>query len=231
MARLLVVEDEASIRTLLSTYLEAVGHAVSLAEDGLSGYAAVQDGDFDLVLMDVMMPRIDGLTVVELIRRDSDVPIIVVSALSEVDDQVRAFDLLVDDFIPKPFDVKIVAKRVDAVLRRREAAAGPVPGATAGAPAPSPALLAHADLTLDPERVEVRVGGIPVDLTKREFDLLHLLIANPGRVFSREHLLDEVWGHRYVGNTKVVNAHVQNLRKKVGAERIEAVRGMGYRLA
>jgi len=231
MARLLVVEDEASIRTLLSTYLEAVGHAVSLAEDGLSGYAAVQDGDFDLVLMDVMMPRIDGLTVVELIRRDSDVPIIVVSALSEVDDQVRAFDLLVDDFIPKPFDVKIVAKRVDAVLRRREAAAGPVPGATAGVPAPSPALLAHADLTLDPERVEVRVGGIPVDLTKREFDLLHLLIANPGRVFSREHLLDEVWGHRYVGNTKVVNAHVQNLRKKVGAERIEAVRGMGYRLA
>jgi len=231
MARLLVVEDEASIRTLLSTYLEAVGHAVFLAEDGLSGYAAVQDGDFDLVLMDVMMPRIDGLTVVELIRRDSDVPIIVVSALSEVDDQVRAFDLLVDDFIPKPFDVKIVAKRVDAVLRRREAAAGPVPGATAGVPAPSPALLAHADLTLDPERVEVRVGGIPVDLTKREFDLLHLLIANPGRVFSREHLLDEVWGHRYVGNTKVVNAHVQNLRKKVGAERIEAVRGMGYRLA
>ena len=159
MARLLVVEDEASIRTLLSTYLEAVGHAVTLAEDGLSGYAAFQDGDFDLVLMDVMMPRIDGLTVVELIRRDSDVPIIVVSALSEVDDQVRAFDLLVDDFVPKPFDVKLVAKRVDAVLRRRAAAAGAAAAASSGAdgttpgtglPAPRAAVLSHADLTLDP---------------------------------------------------------------------------------
>ena len=216
--RILVIEDEAAIREIITVPLEAQGYKVTAAADGLEGITAFQSGEFDLVLLDIMMPKIDGYTVCEMIRKESDVPVILLTALDSEEAQIRGFDTLADDYITKPFSVKLLLKRIEAHLRRR-------------APQSEDDSIKYADLVLNEAERSVTVAGSPVTLTHLEFEILLLLLKNKGRVFSRDDLLNHVWGYDFTGYEKGVNFHIMNLRKKLKADYIETVRGVGYRIA
>ncbi|MBO5575941.1 MAG: response regulator transcription factor [Ruminococcus sp.] len=215
---ILVIEDEAAIREIITVPLEAQGYKVTAAADGLEGITAFRSGEFDLVLLDIMMPKIDGYTVCEMIRKESDVPVILLTALDSEEAQIRGFDTLADDYITKPFSVKLLLKRIEAHLRRR-------------APQSEDDSIKYADLVLNEAERSVTVAGSPVTLTHLEFEILLLLLKNKGRVFSRDDLLNHVWGYDFTGYEKGVNFHIMNLRKKLKADYIETVRGVGYRIA
>ncbi len=217
--RILIIEDEAAIRDILSVPLESEGYKVTQAADGLEGMNAFRDQQFDLVLLDIMMPRIDGYTVCEMIRRESDVPIILLTALDSEEAQIKGFDKLADDYITKPFSIRLVLKRVEALLRRTAAETG------------TDDLIRYRDLTLSEAERRVTVSGSEVVLTNLEFNILLLLLKNKGRVFSRDDLLNLVWGYDFAGYEKGVNFHIMNLRRKLKADYIETVRGVGYRIA
>ena len=217
--RILIIEDEAAIRDILSVPLESEGYKVTQAADGLEGMNAFREQQFDLVLLDIMMPRIDGYTVCEMIRRESDVPIILLTALDSEEAQIKGFDKLADDYITKPFSIRLVLKRVEALLRRTAAETG------------TDDLIRYRDLTLSESERRVTVSGSEVVLTNLEFNILLLLLKNKGRVFSRDDLLNLVWGYDFAGYEKGVNFHIMNLRRKLKADYIETVRGVGYRIA
>ncbi|MCL1882445.1 MAG: response regulator transcription factor [Defluviitaleaceae bacterium] len=223
--KILIIEDESAIQTILKTYLEEAGYEIALADDGLDGVSKFQTGAFDLVLLDIMMPKIDGYAVLELIRKDSNVPVIMITAMDSDADQMKAFDLAVDDYITKPFNMSLVQRRIDAVLRRSQK---PEDSNVDGSGQP---ILKHGDLSVDIVKCEVSVSDKSVSLTKKEFELLKLFLENPNRVFTREVLLETLWDYAFYGNPKVVNAHIQNLRKKLGGDYVDTVRGMGYRLS
>ena len=182
--------------------------------------ALFQRERFDLVLLDVMLPKLDGFGVCELIRRQSRVPIILLTALDGEAEQLRGFDLEIDDYVTKPFSMPVLLRKIGAVLRR-------VSGSAGGAE-----LLRYGELTLDLDALEVRLGGepLPEKLTLREFELLRELLARPGRVFTRDMLLARLWGYDFFGDERVVDSHIKNLRKKLGVDCIETVRGVGYRV-
>ena len=220
MTRILIVEDEADIQELLDAYLRDAGYDTALAGDGIEAAALFQRERFDLVLLDVMLPKLDGFGVCELIRRQSRVPIILLTALDGEAEQLRGFDLEIDDYVTKPFSMPVLLRKIGAVLRR-------VSGSAGGAE-----LLRYGELTLDLDALEVRLGGepLPEKLTLREFELLRELLARPGRVFTRDMLLDRLWGYDFFGDERVVDSHIKNLRKKLGVDCIETVRGVGYRV-
>lgn len=215
---ILVMEDEPSIRSILKEVLTDAGYAVTVAGDGAEGMERFARERYDLVLLDIMMPKLDGYGVCRAIREKDDTPIIMLTALDEEEAQVKAFALQADDYITKPFSVKLLLLRVEAVLRR-----------TAGKET-SPALC-YREIRLYPGEREVRVGETPVALTRIEYELLRLFMEHPGRVFTRENLLNMVWGYAYMGDEKAVNIHIMNLRRKLGIDPIETIRGVGYRLA
>lgn len=217
MIQILVIEDDTDIQEVLKNYLTAEGYAVTLAGDGLDGIAAFHTMAADLVLLDVMMPKIDGFAVCELLRRESDVPIIMVTARDSVEDQVRGLKLLADDYISKPFDMPVLMCRIAAVLRR------------AGKGQASE-LLRYGSLEMDLDGYHVYQDGREIELTQKEFELLRTFLANRGRVFTRQLLLDEVWGIDYFGDERIVDTHIKNLRKKLNADYIKTVRGVGYRI-
>ena len=217
MEKILVVEDDADIQEVLKNYLMAEGYEVRLAEDGVEGLAAFQSWGPDLVLLDVMLPKVDGFAVLELIRKESLVPVLMVTAKDSVEDQVRGFHLLADDYIPKPFDMPVLLCKIAAVLRRT--------GRTE-----QKKDLVYGGLKLDEEGHHLFNEGQEVELTQKEFDLLRLFLKNSGRVFTRQNLLDQVWGEDYFGDERIVDTHIKNLRKKLGNQLIETVRGVGYRL-
>lgn len=217
MEKILVIEDDADIQEVLKNYLMAEGYEVRLAEDGVEGLAAFQSWGPDLVLLDVMLPKVDGFAVLELIRKESLVPVLMVTARDSVEDQVRGFHLQVDDYIPKPFDMPVLLCKIAAVLRRT--------GKTE-----QKKDLIYGGLKLDEEGHHLFNEGQEVELTQKEFDLLRLFLKNPGRVFTRQNLLDQVWGEDYFGDERIVDTHIKNLRKKLGNQLIETVRGVGYRL-
>lgn len=219
--KILIIEDEEAIQTLLKTYLENNGYHVEVANDGLEGFSKFQKENYDLILLDVMMPKIDGYVVLEMIRKESDIPVIMITALEEDKDQIKAFDLKVDDYIIKPFVMELVIKRVEAALRRNLIKQISNDN--------NATVLTYQDLRVDVTKYEVYVLDKPISLTKKEFELLKLFLENQGQVFSREMLLEKLWNYDFYGNPKVVNAHVQHLRKKLGGNYIEAVRGMGYK--
>lgn len=221
--RILIIEDEKAIRNVLKTYLEKEGYQIDLANDGLVGMEKFQKNTYDLILLDVMMPTINGYLLLEMIRQTSNVPVIMITALENEENQIKAFDLKVDDYITKPFSIKLVLRRIMAVLRREEAGKESVIA--------SDDILRYQTLTLNTKLIEVSISDKPVTLTKKEFDLLKLLLQNPQQVFTRDMLLEQVWGYGFHSSTKIVNAHIQNLRKKLGGNYIEAVRGVGYRLS
>lgn len=224
--RVLVVEDEPDVLDALVQLLRHSGYDARGETDGLAGLHAFQTAlatdPFDLILLDVMMPKIDGFTLCEAVRAVSNVPIMVITALDGEDDQLRAFRLLADDFVSKPFSLPVVLERARALLRRASAR-----------PAPGEGILMWRDVALDPTAREVVRGGAPVELTKTEFDVLFALMEHPGRVFSRESLAragGQADPADPAAGESAVKLHVMNLRRKLGADVIETVRGVGYRV-
>lgn len=215
--RILVIEDEASLQNILRIFLEDAGYQVTLADDGMDGIAAFHKDSFDLVLLDIMMPRLDGYSVCEMIRNESSTPVILLTALDDEDNQMKGFNLLADDYITKPFSMPLVLKRMEAVLRRARSGE-------------KSSVLVYQNVQLDTENYKVFVEGKEVTLTAREFDILRLLMENQGRVFTREQLLDIIWNYDYLGDDKIINTHIKNIRKKLGVDCIETIRGVGYRI-
>ncbi len=223
----LVVEDEPSFVEALTLGLRREGFRVQVATDGAQALEVFDAVDPDLVLLDVMLPKISGIDVCHELRRRSQVPIIMVTAKGAEIDTVVGLEVGADDYVTKPYRLRELVARMRAVLRRRGA---DVPG---GAPRSSD-VLEVGDVSLDPERHEVRVRGEAVALPLKEFELLELLLANAGRVLTRDQLIDRVWGSDYVGNTKTLDVHVKRLRAKVEADpstptRIVTIRGLGYK--
>ena len=218
MKRILIVEDEPDIQELLCAYLQDAGYETETAGDGVEALDRFRAQAFDLVLLDVLLPKIDGFGVCEVIRRSSQVPVVMLTALDGEAQQLRGFGLNIDDYVTKPFSMPILLRKLAAVLRR---AGGDAPGRC----------LRYRGLTLDPDAVEVRLDGRVLEqLTAREFELLRELLSSPGRVFTREILLAKLWGYDFFGDERVVDSHIKNLRKKLGVDYIETVRGVGYRV-
>ena len=216
---ILIIEDERSIQNVIKAFLEDAGYTVILAGDGLEGVEQFRLHKPDLVLLDLMLPKIDGFAVCEILRKESRVPIIMLTALDDDDSQLKGFDALADDYITKPFSMPVVMKRIEAVLRRAEQ----------GSAAPCSAV-PYQENTLGTDSPTGLVGALSVSLTAREFDILKLLLENQGRVVSREKLLDSIWGYGYIGDEKIVNTHIKNIRKKLGVDYIETIRGAGYKI-
>jgi DNA-binding response OmpR family regulator len=216
----LLVEDEKNIASFIAMYLRKEGFTVETAESGSEGISLASGKRPQLVILDIMLPDIDGFEVCRRLRRESDVPIIMLTARDTPTDKVVGLELGADDYVTKPFDPRELVARVKSVLRRSQAGgqepAGPV---TAG------------EVTLDPARHEVSAAGGEVKLTAKEFDLLHYLMVNSGLALSRDRLLQQVWGYDFAGDTRTVDVHINQLRKKLGAAaEIETVRGIGYKL-
>ena len=220
MRRILIVEDEPDIQELLCAYLREAGYETAVAGDGVTALSLFQSQPFDLVLLDLMLPRIDGFGVCELIRRQSQVPVLMLTALEGEEHQLRGFDLNIDDYVTKPFSMPVLLQKIRVILRR-----------SAGSELEAESCLRYRDLTLRPDTREVTVNGRPLELTAREFDLLHTFLSSPGRVFTREMLLSRLWGYDFYGDERMVDSHIKNLRHKLERDYIETVRGVGYRAA
>jgi len=223
VTRVLVVEDEESYVDALQVALTREGFEVVVARDGIDALARFREREPDLVLLDLMLPRLSGIEVCRQIRATSRVPIVMVTAKSAETDTVVGLELGADDYIAKPYRVRELVARIRAVLRRAEA-----PAKTGDAP------LVVGDVCLDPDRHEVTVRGDAVTLPLKEFDLLEVLMANAGRVLTRAQLIDRVWGSGYVGDTKTLDVHVKRLRARLEDDpahpvRITTIRGLGYR--
>ena len=223
-ARILIAEDEAPLRNLVRMSLEASGHQVSVAGNGDDALTTFEAQPFDLVILDIMMPRRDGLEVCREIRRRSDVPIIMLTALGNTEDLVRGLEMGADDYITKPFTFKEVQARINAILRRVQWMAD----------RQAPAVLENGDIVLDADAREVLASGQLVHLTPIEFKLLYTLMGSAGKVMSRTDLFQEVWGYEFMGATNLVEVTVRRLREKIEADpsnptHILTVRGAGYK--
>lgn len=218
MKRILVVEDEKDIQNIIKAFLENAEYKVETADDGLEGINIIQKNKFDLILLDIMMPKIDGFTVCEMIRKNSNVPIIILTALTDEESQLKGFDKLADDYITKPFSMPIVLKHIEAILRRTDNSKESV------------GILKYKNMVLNTENYEVFVDNKKIPLTYREYEILKLFLENQGKVFTRDNILNSIWSYDYYGDDKIVNTHIKNIRKKLGYDYIETVRGVGYRI-
>jgi len=222
MARVLVVDDDRTVREVVASYLRAAGHEVDEADDGVAGLAQMRRQPADLVVLDLMMPELDGRETCRRLRSAGDVPIIMLSALATEESRVDGFELGADDYVTKPFSPRELVLRVDALLRRSGVGDEGLPD-----------VVSDGDLVVDGVRREATLGGAPVALTGREFDLLHHLVAHPGVAYSRDDLLQQVWGWS-IGDQSTVTVHVRRLREKVEKDpavpvRLVTVWGVGYR--
>jgi two-component system alkaline phosphatase synthesis response regulator PhoP len=221
--RILVVDDDDNVRRLVSAYLEHEGYHVIQGADGTAALRAVEVSAPDLVVLDLMLPGTSGLQVARRISAAHGLPILMLTASGDEDDVLRGFEAGADDYLVKPFSPRVLVARVRAILRR----AGLEGEVREGA-------VEQGGLCLDPRTRKVTVDATPVDLTTLEFDLLHALVDHPGWIYSREQLLEQVWGYDYLGDSRVIDVHVANLRKKlgddpVGPRFIRTVRGVGYK--
>lgn len=225
MTRILLVEDEEKLARFVELELAHEGYEVMRVADGRSGVDRALEEDFDLVLLDILLPQLNGMEVLRRIRREKDVPVIMLTARDAVMDKVAGLDAGADDYVTKPFAIEELLARVRVALKRHAAPAGPRPD-------DAPDSLAACGVTLDPARHEVTVRGERVELTAREFDVLHALMAHVGRVLTRDQLAREALGYDYVGETNVVDVHIAHLRAKIddrfGIKLITTVRGVGY---
>ncbi len=219
----LVVEDEKNIQELLQLYLEKEGYAVTVASDGGQGLAKFHAIHPDLVLLDVMMPVMDGWSVCKAIRAESQTPVIMLTAKGETDDKVAGLKAGADDYITKPFEMQEVLARIEAVLRRSD---------RSGSEA-APRRLTFDKLTIDMDAFELTVNGKKVDTPPKEMELLFYLASSPNRVYTRNQLLDEVWGFAYFGDSRTVDVHVKRLREKLEGVSdqwcLKTVWGVGYK--
>ena len=223
--RILVVDDEPAVTDLLAYNLRKAHYDVLTAADGRTALRLAGESKPDLILLDLMIPEVDGLDVCRELRKSSGVPIIMITARGEEIDRVVGLEIGADDYVTKPFSVRELMARVKAVLRR----------AQNDGKEPSTMLRGPGQLVMDVERRAVTVGDTVIELTRLEFDLLHRLLVNSGRVLTRERLLEQAWGYDYVGDTRAVDSAVKRLRAKLReaspeADCIESVRGLGYRI-
>lgn len=252
MARILIVEDEEKIARFVTLELEHEGYQVEHAADGRTAVDLALERDYDLILLDVLLPQLNGMEVLRRVRKHKDVPVIMVTARDAVMDKVAGLDAGADDYLTKPFAIEELFARIRVALKRSEAvraasgvggveaggadvgavAIPPVSGSTQASASPSPATLAVGSVALDPGRREVTVGGSPIALTTREFDVLALLMEHAETVLTRERIAHEALGYEYVGDTNNVDVHIAHLRAKIedagGARIIQTVRGVGY---
>lgn len=220
-AKILVVDDEPSIVKLVTAYLEPEGYQVYTAADGEAGLKAARAFKPDLVILDVMLPGMDGIELLSRLRRESQVYVIMLTARTEETDKVVGLSVGADDYVTKPFSPRELTARVKAALRRLKTEAGR--GAEGG-------VLSFRHLRIDVDARQVTLDDLPVELTAIEFDLLRALAENRGRVLTREQLLDKVWGGTYYGEMRVVDVHLGHVRQKLGSPNLIAtVRGVGYR--
>ncbi len=215
LSRILVVEDEPNMRRLIKDFLKREGYEVVEAEDGRMALEVFETEAVDLVILDVMMPELDGWVVCREIRKISQVPIVFLTAKVQESDQLFGFELQADDYITKPFSLKILVARIKALLKKNTV---------------NNENLKYGDLVLDYEKHSVSKSNKELDLTPKEFDMLLYFMRNKGIALSREKILNHVWGYDYFGDLRTVDTHIKRLRKKVGDEVIETVRGFGYKL-
>jgi len=225
MSRILIVEDEKKIARFLELELTHEGYEVQTAGDGRSGLEQAQSWQPDLLILDLMLPELSGIEVCRRLRHDSDVPIIMLTAKDDVSDKVMGLDMGADDYMTKPFAIEELLARIRVGLKKRRSSA-------AEAPVPASNVLRAGGLVLEPSSYTVTMNNQPINLTKKEFDLLKYLMSHKGEAVTRDALLTDVWGYDYAGDTNVVDVYIRYLRKKIddGHERklIHTVRGMGY---
>lgn len=218
MERILVVEDDFDIAEMLQTWLTEAGYGVEVAGDGLRALDVFAAGQFDLVLLDLMLPKLDGFGVCEWIRARSDVPVVMLTALDGEEEQLRGYDLRIDDYVTKPFSMPLLLRKIAAILRR------------CGDREDARRVLCYRDLTLDLDAYRAECDGRDLELTNREFECLRELIQNQGRVMTYQMLVQRIWNYDYLGDERVIYSHIKNLRRKLQADYIHTVRGVGYRV-
>ena len=221
MAKLLIVDDEEKIREVVREYAEFEGYEVSEAEDGREAVSLCRIEDFDLIILDIMMPKLDGYSACKEIKKEKDIPIIMMSARGEEYDKLFGFELGIDDYVTKPFSPKELMARVNAVLNR----------AGASKKDSVPAVLKFGGLTIDAAGRSVSVDGKKIELTPKEYDLLFYLVENKNIALSRDKLLQDVWGYDFFGDDRTIDTHIKNLRNNLGPYRdmIVTLRGVGYK--
>ncbi len=221
MAHILVVDDEINIRKVVREYAEFEGHQVTEAENGMEAVSLCCDNDFDLIIMDVMMPRLDGYSACKEIRKTKNIPVIMLSARGEEYDKLFGFEIGIDDYVVKPFSPKELMARVKVALKRNQPAAESA----------RPDRYVFEGLEVDIAGREVYVNGQKASMTPKEYDLLFYLVRNKNIALSREQLLEEVWGYDFFGDDRTVDTHVKMLRNSLGEYRkfIVTLRGMGYK--
>jgi len=213
--RILLVEDDEHIRNTVRTFLLEAGYKVDTCTDGNEAHRTFYDNVYQLVILDIMLPGMDGHELLREIRKLNNTPVLMMTALSDDDNQIRAFDGEADDYVTKPFKIQLLLKRVDALLRRSGALAREI---------------CFGNLTLLPEDYKVNYNGEEIVLTLKEFEILLLLLQNKGRTLSHEVILSRVWGYEFDGDGSTVHTHIKNLRAKLPENIIKTVRGVGYRL-
>lgn len=219
MANILIVDDEQRIIDILREYSELEGHEIDGASDGMQAIEKVKNGNYDLIIMDAMMPKLDGFSAIKEIRKTLDTPIIMLSARGEEYDKLHAFETGADDYVTKPFSPKEVMARVGAILKR-------------GKMKPKEDQMVSDGLTIDYSGRNVYVDGKRAQLTPKEYDLLFFLSRNAGIAMSREKILNEVWGYDFFGDDRTVDTHIKMLRQNLGPyrDKIITLRGMGYKI-
>lgn len=222
MYKILIVEDDPSIQEILHDFIQEAGYDITLASDGVEALTKFSESHFDLILLDIMLPKIDGYSVSEVIRKKSDIPIIMLTALDSEEAQIRGLDLMVDDYITKPFSLPILIRKI-AVLLRRSNVQKKVQETSE--------IIHYQNITLDVDAYKAYINNTLIELTPREFEILQELVTHPGKILSRQYLLSRIWKYDYFGGERVIDTHIKNLRKKLNnADYIETIRGVGYRI-
>ncbi|OTW74679.1 DNA-binding response regulator [Bacillus thuringiensis serovar cameroun] len=214
---ILVVEDDQEIQELIKQFLMTQQYEVIVASDGLEGMKLFNKQSFDLILLDVMMPNLNGFEVAKMIRSQSNIPIIMLTALEEEQDQMKGFDLGIDDYITKPFSFHVLMRRVEAVLRRSNNQS-------------TDNHFVFREIHVDGDAYKVYVNRVEVPLTTKEFEILQLLLQNEKKVLTRENIVEKVWGYEYAGDTRMIDTHMKNIRKKLDIPYIKTVKGIGYKI-
>lgn len=215
--KILVVEDDNQIQELIVEFLSSQDYIVDTANDGVEGYEKFKSGEYDLVILDVMMPKIDGHSLCKMIRNiDKEVSVIFLTALGDEENEIKGFDLKADDYISKPFSFNILIKRVEAILRRNNKEMS------------EEEVLKFEGLKLELQTFKSYVDEEEIELTLKEFNILKLMISSYPTVVSREKLIEKIWGYDYFGDTRVIDAHMKNIRKKIKKDYIKTIKGVGY---
>ena len=219
MNKILVVEDDLDIQELLQNFLQESGYDITVANDGLEAINIFSDDDFDLILLDILLPKIDGFSVCEFIRKKSQIPIIILTALNGEKEQIKGLDLQVDDYITKPFSMPVLVRKIAAVLRR-----------ASKTPDQEHKTMSYDNLILDFDDYTASVNGISYELTQKEFEVLRELLLNRGRILTRQNLLNKLWKYDFYGDERVIDTHIKNLRKKLNITFIQTIRGVGHKI-